>query len=506
MAITKLHILLIESSPSDAQHALDKLAQSGYQLTHRRVDSAEAMKAALSQEQFEAILCSFDPPGFSGLAALEAFQATGQDLPFLFLSHDLREEAIIHAMRCGADDYIFKGSLNRLVPAIEHNLREAHIRRDHRASQLALQENQTRLHAFIADLPGMAYQILLRKDNSITFPYISEGCLALLGIPAHDLLVDPGLFNSMIHPDDLASYQNSMLHSAQSLSFWNWEGRIKTVPDGEIKWINLRCSPRTLPEGVQWEGIIFNITQSKLSEMEILQSKAQLRELSSHIQDVREQERIAIAREVHDDIGSTLTAIKLEIAWLGRRLQDKAELSEKIATIETLLDKCSTAASNISHSLRPSVLDCFGIIAAIENEANEFERRTGIACLFDYSDDKTPISPDLSIALFRIFQEALANITKHAQASEVDVRIHNGASGVNFSVHDNGKGFSDNDRNKPRSFGLRGIKERVEHFGGSVVVASQPGKGTRIEIAIPPPGAQPSHDEGAAPLPQQRLF
>ena len=145
----------------------------------------------------------------------------------------------------------------------------------------------------------------------------------------------------------------------RNLSFWNWEGRILTMPDNEIKWINLRCSPRKTPHGIQWEGIIFNITQSKLAELEIKHSKAQLRELSSHIQDVREQERIAIAREVHDDMGSTLTAIKLDIAWLGGRLADKPALAEKAKSIETLVDKCTAAAGNISRSLRPSVLDTF---------------------------------------------------------------------------------------------------------------------------------------------------
>ena len=332
MTSKKLRILLVESSSADAQHTLNKLSQAGYLLQHRRVDSARSMKAALSREQFDVVLCSYDPPGFGGLPALELMQKSGAHLPFLFLSHDLREETIIYTMRHGADDYIFKGSLNRLSPAIEHNLREARIRQEHQAAQLALQENQTRLHAFIADLPGMAYQMLLQDDGTVTFPYVSEGCQALLGITPQDLTHVSSLLDALLHPEDLASYQQSMHASARNFSFWNWEGRILTMPDNEAKWINLRCSPRKTENGVQWEGIIFNITQSKLAEIEIRRSKAQLRELSSHIQDVREQERIAIAREVHDDMGSTLTAIKLDIAWLGGRLAGKPALAEKART------------------------------------------------------------------------------------------------------------------------------------------------------------------------------
>lgn len=503
MTANKLRILLVESSSADAQHTLNKLSQAGYQTGHRTVDSANGMEAALAEEQFDVVLCSYDPPGFGGFAALELLQQSGADIPFLFLSHDLREATIINAIQRGADDYIFKGSLNRLAPAIEHNLREARVHRESRAAQLALQENQTRLHAFIADLPGMAYQMLLQNDGHIVFPYVSEGSQALLGISPQDLTHVSSLFDALLHPDDFASYYQSMHASAKSMSFWNWEGRILTMPDNENKWINLRCSPRKTGNGTQWEGIIFNITQSKLAELEIRRSKSQLRELSSHIQDVREQERIAIAREVHDDMGSTLTAIKLDIAWLGGRLADKPALAEKAKNIEVLVDRCIAAAGNISRSLRPSVLDTFGIVAAIEMEAEEFEQRTGISCVFKHEPMIADIPPDISIALFRIFQETLANITKHAQAGKVAVHMHDRDGGIELKVMDNGRGHTEADRAKPRSFGLRGIRERVEYFGGSVSIESPAGKGTQICVFIPR-DAGPAWTEDL--LAQQNLF
>jgi signal transduction histidine kinase/DNA-binding NarL/FixJ family response regulator len=503
MTAKKLRVLLVESSSVDALHTLNKLAQTGYELEHQRVDSAKSMKAALSKEQFDVVLCSYDPPGFGGLPALELLQSSGLDIPFLFLSHDLREETIINTIQQGANDYIFKGSLNRLAPAIEHNLREARVHQEHRAARLALQENQTRLHAFIADLPGMAYQMLLQDDGKVTFPYVSEGCQALLGIAPQDLTCVSSLFEGLLHPEDYASYQQSMHNSAKKLSFWNWEGRILTMPDSETKWINLRCSPRKIENGTKWEGIIFNITQSKLAELEIRRSKVQLRELSSHIQDVREQERIAIAREIHDDLGSTLTAIKLDIAWLSSRLTDKPELAEKATSIERLVDKCTAVSGNISRSLRPSVLDTFGIVAAIEMEADEFEQRTGISCIFEHGAEIPDTPPDISIALFRIFQETLANITKHAHASEVEVHMYDRDGGIVLTVQDNGRGFSEADRAKPRSFGLRGIRERVEYFGGEVLIESQTGKGTQIGVFIPREAGLVTTDDL---LTQQNLF
>jgi signal transduction histidine kinase len=275
------------------------------------------------------------------------------------------------------------------------------------------------------------------------------------------------------------------------------------MPDNEVKWINVRCSPRKTPQGIQWEGIIFNITQSKEAEMEVRHSKAQLRELSSHIQDVREQERIAIAREVHDDMGSTLTAIKLDIAWLAGRLSGSPAFAEKARSIEMLVDKCTAAAGNISRSLRPSVLDTFGIVAAIEMESDEFEQRTGISCVFEHGTVIADVPPDISIALFRIFQETLANITKHAQANEVEVHMQERNGGIELTVQDNGRGLTEADRAKPRSFGLRGIRERVEYFGGAVDIESGSGRGTRIRVFIPHEAGSMTTEEL---LSQQNLF
>ena len=488
MVANKLRVLLVETSPEDAQRTLTKLEQSGYEVIHQQVDNASTMQTALSDNEWDVVLCSYDPSGFCGLAALELMQSNGIDLPFLFLSYDLHEETIIHTMQSGANDYIFKGSLSRLAPSIAYNLRAARIRYEHHQAQIALQENQARLQAFITNLPGMAYQVLRKNDGNISFPYISDGSKALLDLNPQDLEKHPKLFIDMLHPDDLISYEQSMQASADNLSFWNWEGRIVILPEGEIKWINLRCSPRkTLHGEILWEGIMSNISQSKQAEIEIKHSQEQLRELSSHVQLVREQERLHIAREVHDGLGSTLTAIKLNIAWLGGRLQTKElpELAAKIKDIENLIDKCTTAANDISHSLRPSTLDCFGITTAMEIEVDEFKQRTGISCIFNHPDEDITLDPDVAIALFRILQETLTNIMKHAQANTVKIDLHNQATDIEMTVSDDGLGFTETDRIKPRSFGLRGINERVSYFGGNVHIQSTPGSGTTIKARIP---------------------
>lgn len=499
----QLRVLFVEASQDDMQQTLAKLEHHEYLVEYQRVEDADAMKTALLEEHWDIVLCSYNPPAFGGLEALSLMQSLSIDMPFLFLSHNLREENIIRAIQAGAGDYIFKGNLNRLVPAIEHYLHEATIRREHRQMLLDLKENQTRLHAFIANLPGMAYQLLQTSPDEMAFSYASEGCYALLGVHPQDLELDPALFFGMLHPDDLNSYMEAMRASAQNLTFVYWEGRIKSLPDGEIRWVNLRCSPRKMSDGVRWEGMIFNITERKLAEIEITRSQQQFRELSAHIQDVREQERLSLSREVHDDMGSMLTAIKMDVAWLGSWLnKDEPVLMAKIEDIENLVTRCAAAAGNIARNLRPSALDSFGIVAAIEIEANEFEQRTGIPCILDTIDEGVAVAPNIAITLFRIFQEALNNIMKHAQASKVRVSINNLTDHVTLSVRDNGRGLSEPDRLKPRSFGLRGIQERVARFGGEVHISGKPEQGTTITVSIP--HAAMETEMGQAP--QQTLF
>jgi two-component system, NarL family, sensor histidine kinase UhpB len=150
-----------------------------------------------------------------------------------------------------------------------------------------------------------------------------------------------------------------------------------------------------------------------------------------------------------------------------------------------LVNKAITSASNLAQSLRPGSLDYFGIIAAIEIEAQEFSKRSGVCCTIIKSQECIDLPETHSISLFRIFQETLNNILKHAQAKNAQVEIVKGADHIEMVISDDGVGFSDNARNKPRSFGLRGIHERVEHLGGTVKISSTLGKGTQIAIFIP---------------------
>jgi two-component system sensor histidine kinase UhpB len=350
----------------------------------------------------------------------------------------------------------------------------------------ALLVSEARFRAIVSNTPGLVYQFLLADDGSVSFPYLSDGCHALLGVTSAKLRADSSLFLDLILPEDRQSYLDSMAASAESMKAWNWEGRIRVEKWNDIKWINLRSTPRALPgEGVQWEGIMTNITQSKRGQAEIERSRAQLAELSAHVETVKEKERMRIARELHDDLGGNLTAIKMSLALIARhRGADETVLAEKLQYVDSLVDRTIEAVHRISADLRPSILD-LGIVAAIKWQAREFEKQLGIPCEVSTNKKEVELDSDYATALFRIFQEALTNIGKHAKATKVGVHLARSNRSISLEVTDNGRGIAATDRLKPKSFGIRGMEERANALGGRLNVASAADGGTVVTIKIP---------------------
>jgi signal transduction histidine kinase len=332
----------------------------------------------------------------------------------------------------------------------------------------------------------LVYQIIRKQDGSLAFPYLSGGCENLLGIPQEQLYANPDLFLSLILPQDRDSYIESMTDSAIYMKSWNWEGRIWVDSIKEIRWINLLAAPHQLDKDrVQWEGIMTNITQSKQEEMEIKLSRTRLAELSAHIEEVKEQERTQISREIHDDLGGNLTAIKMALALLAKRLpENQPELADKAEYVNQLVDRTIEAAHRIASNMRPSILD-IGIVAALEWLADEFSHQSGIPCKFESTLSEIQLQSAQSTALFRITQEALTNIARHAEASRVFIQLTTSKTHVQLKITDNGKGITVADRMKPQSFGIRGMIERAHALGGKLSFDSVPKKRNAITVVIP---------------------
>jgi two-component system, NarL family, sensor histidine kinase UhpB len=332
--------------------------------------------------------------------------------------------------------------------------------------------------------PGLVYRFVLHADGTMAYPYLSDGCTALLGVAASELQRDPECFVRLILADDRKGWHEAMAASKATLAAWNWEGRVCARGWNDVKWISLRATPLPLDAGaVQWDGIMTNITASKLEQEETRRSRARLAELTNHIEQVKEQERARIAREIHDDLGGNLTAIKMALAMLAARLPDDPVLRDKADYLDALVDRTIEAVHRISLDLRPSTLD-LGLVAALEWQAREFERQMGIACVFRSADKEIELDPDQAAALFRIVQEALTNIAKHAGATRVTVSLRRQRQHLTLSICDNGRGITPADRLKPQSFGLRGMSERARALGGTLGLSQAPGGGTMVVVKI----------------------
>jgi signal transduction histidine kinase len=346
-----LKLLHLEDSPLDHDLAMAQLARGGLRAEVLRIETEPELRRQLAARRWDLVLSDYDLPGFDGLQALQIVRDLAPELPFVLLSGQIGEDAAVAAMRSGADDYLLKANLARLVPAIEHAVAAADERRARRDADLALAA-----------------------------------------------------------------------------------------------------------------------------------SRKQLSELAQHLQSNIERERAAIAREIHDDVGGALTAIKFDLAWIGRHV-DSAAVQQRIASALETVAHAVEASQRIMHNLRPAILDQ-GLVPALQWLAGRFERRSGVGCLFRTSHDSLVLPTGVPLVAYRFAQEALTNVSKHAGATRVTIDLTLAGGVLSLEVADDGRGLVAADLAKSRSFGLRGLRERATTVGGWVEVSSD-GAGTTLLLSVP---------------------
>ncbi|MCS6318741.1 MAG: PAS domain S-box protein [Nitrospira sp.] len=232
--------------------------------------------------------------------------------------------------------------------------------------------------------------------------------------------------------------------------------------------------------------VFLDITERKRAEQQLTFSHNQLRKLTARLESVREEERIFIAREIHDELGQALTAVKLELCLLRDQISDVSPaMLPRLESISTLVDGTIQSVRRIATELRPVVLDQLGLIFAIEWQAHEFQTRTGIQCTLDVCLRTVTLSHAGSTAMFRIFQEILTNVARHAQASVVHITLQEQAGNLVLEVRDNGRGVTDAELANPHSLGLVGMRERALLLGGETLFSWSPGRGTTVRVRIP---------------------
>jgi len=373
----------------------------------------------------------------------------------------------------------------------------------------SLDERTTQVHqaeakyrTLVEQIPMVTYTAPL--DKALGTFYISPQIESILGYSPKEWLADPGLWVKLLHPEDrdrvLAESQRDLLGSNGAV--FRSEYRILTRKS-DVLWLRDEATAvrNGLDEPEFLQGIMFDVTDQKRFEEQLKSSHERMRELAAHIEGVREEERTRIAREIHDELGQALTGIKIDLAWMNKKLQihDRATqtdlLLKRITAMKDTIDTTVQVVRKISAELRPGILDGFGLPAAIEWQASEFQDRTGIQCQLSAIPEDLDLEERPSSAIFRIFQELLTNIVRHANASRVSISLRKRRGMLILEVQDNGRGISENEKFKANSFGLLGVRERVALLGGKSSIKGVQGQGTTVTIRIPLPGRSgaPNH-------------
>jgi PAS domain S-box-containing protein len=296
----------------------------------------------------------------------------------------------------------------------------------------------------------------------------------------------------LVWPDDHPKLDALLRRAAQR----NCRGEIRLQSrKGAPLSVHLSLNPLRLDSTRAVCLIASDLSETKRAEQELRASSEQLRNLTAHLQSVREEERARISREVHDELGQSLTAVKMDLAWLAGRLPQKdGPMLKRIRSTQQLADSIIQSIRRISTELRPAVLD-LGLAAAVEWQVQEFEARSGIRCKVRLLTRQV-VASNASTAMFRIFQETLTNVARHAKATRAEVVLQKQRDRLVLLIHDNGRGFDQADPSLSKSLGLLGMRERAAIMGGQVNISSAAGKGTTVTAWIPLPSREES---GAIP-------
>jgi PAS domain S-box-containing protein len=311
----------------------------------------------------------------------------------------------------------------------------------------------------------------------------------LLGYAPHEMLgqpieiLIPERFRDQ-HIQHRAGYVTDPRRRPMGVAHLSLYGRHR---DGSEFPAEIALTPLPGEWGLAVLATIRDISDRKAREDKLRHAGEQLRELSARLLSIREEERTHISREIHDELGQALTALKMDVAWLQRHLEpDQTALLARTEVMCELIDTTVQTVRRISTELRPAILDDLGLLPALEWQLEEFQRRTAIQSrLACKPEEEIALDAEGRTTAFRIFQEALTNVARHANASHVEIRLEETTDHLVLCIQDDGRGITDGEINDPQSIGLLGMRERALRHGGEVEVDGQPGQGTTVVLRLP---------------------
>ncbi len=464
-------ILVVDDSPEMTQWMTLMLEHAGYEVV--AVHDGESALALVRDQPFNLILLDAVMPGLDGFevcARLKADEAT-RAIPVIFISALDDSAAETRGLALGAADFVTK-PINVAVLL-------ARVK-----THLALYAQRRSLEGMFRDVIEFAPDAFILADPQGRIVQINARAEALFGYRRSELLGQP--VETLI-PAHLRQahqgYRQADGGSAGTLRMGVGASCLRK--DGSEFPGDINLSPLQTNRGRLLMAVVRDVSERVRSEQALRESRQRLRDMAAQSEAVREYERKNIAREVHDELGQVLTALRMDLTFLDlRHGSQMPELQAKFRDMRGLVDRAILGVRNVAANLRPTVLD-MGLIPAIDWLCSEFRRNTGLDCRFDGDASGIELAEDRAIGLFRIVQESLTNVTRYAQARQVQVRLQRAGDDLLLQVHDDGRGFDPVAAGRGRSFGLLGMQERAAALGGTLAIDSAPGQGTTIRVSVP---------------------
>ncbi len=354
----------------------------------------------------------------------------------------------------------------------------------------ALSQRKQQFENMIKNVPGIIYKFAVHPDGSMTFPYISDN-VRNIGLEPEEVMKDAQKLIDKISPDDLPGLMQSIDASARSLQTWNWQGRF--IVSGEERFYKGISQPSKLADGtVEWDGLITDVTEFKMSEDKVKTAHEQLKALAKKMTGAEERERKRIARELHDTLSQSLTAIGINLSIMSSKLpmESRNMIEHYLNDTLALIDEAAENVRKLVFDLRVPILDDYGLVAAIEWFAKRCSEKTGITFVLKGGGSHSRLNAEIELEIFRIIQEVFTNILRHSKATQAVIMFEESERDIRISIEDNGVGFNYKkmtryDRQGDfRSWGLLSMMERAEAFGGKLHIESQSGSGTKVTIEV----------------------